>query len=98
MPRRRKPTIDERSQLVRAAIEYIDHYRAQSSELSAYELAYRGLGKIAWLHPQSRDGIASMAVTGANPYDELTANELDDLEYERSLQSTMSSWAAKHRR
>lgn len=57
-----------------------------------------GLGKIAWLHPQSRDGIAAMAVTGTNPDDELTASELDDLEYERSLQSTKSSWAAKRRR
>lgn len=45
MPRSRKPTIDERSQLVRAAIEYIDHYQAQSSELSAYKLAYRGTGQ-----------------------------------------------------
>ena len=95
MTRRRKPTIEERAQLVRAAIEYIDHYRGQSSEMSAYDLAYRGLGKIAWLHPQSRDGIAAMAATGTNPYDALTASELQDLEDERTLQSMQSRWAAK---
>ena len=60
---RRKPTIPERAKLTRAALEYIEYYTTKEPDASAYALAFRGLGKIAWLHAQSRDGIAAYAAT-----------------------------------
>lgn len=88
---RRKPTIPERVQLARAAVDYIEHYRAKGDESEPYDLAFRGLGKIGWLHAQSRDGIAAYAAgcwtAGEEPYAGWTTQDMDDAEAERQRQS-----------
>ncbi|MFJ4651120.1 hypothetical protein ACIP5Y_07580 [Nocardia sp. NPDC088792] len=90
MPRR-KPTIPERSQLARAAVEYIEHFRRKGENAEPYDLAFRGLGKIDWLHAQSRDGIAAYAArcwaNGEQPYDGWTAQEMNEAELDRQAQS-----------
>ncbi|WP_280493879.1 hypothetical protein [Nocardia farcinica] len=90
MPRR-KPTIPERAQLARAAVEYIAHYAEKEPDQEPYDLAFRGLGKIAWLHAQSRDGIAAYAakcwVTGEEPYAGMSHADLEDAELGRQAQA-----------
>ncbi|MDH6681039.1 hypothetical protein M2284_005282 [Rhodococcus sp. LBL1] len=88
---KRKPTIPERAQLARAAVEYIEHYTAKEPDASAYDLAFRGLGKIGWLHAQSRDGIAAYAAqcwaTGQQPYAGHSHYDLQLAELDRQAQS-----------
>lgn len=90
MPRR-KPTVAERKKLAVAAVEYIDFYASTQSEISAYDLAFRGLGKIDWLHAQSRDGIAAYAAAcwhkGIAPYSDWTDTDLRDAELHRQEKS-----------
>lgn len=90
MPRR-KPTIPERKKLAVAAVEYIEHHTATQPDISAYDLAFRGLGKIDWLHAQSRDGIAAYAAscwhTGVAPYSDWTDTDLHDAELHRQEKS-----------
>ena len=90
MPRR-KPAIAERRKLAVAAVEYIEHHTVTQPDISAYDLAFRGLGKIDWLHAQSRDGIAAYAAscwhTGVAPYSDWTDTDLHDAELHRQEKS-----------
>ena len=100
---RRKPTIPERAQLARAAVEYIAHYAEREPDQGPYDLAFRGLGKIGWLHAQSRDGIAAYAagcwVRGEEPYDGMTPADLEDAELGRQAQSQHGRhFATQHNR
>lgn len=58
---------------------------------NAYDLAFRGLGKITWLHAQSRDGIAAYVAqcwtTGTQPYPEAATVDLQLAEFDRQRQS-----------
>jgi len=97
---RRKPTVAERAQLARAAVDYIEHYAVKEPETNAYDLAFRGLGKIGWLHAQSRDGIASYAArcwaTGEAPYADYSDYDLAMAELDREAQSRHNRRAALH--
>lgn len=100
---RRKPTVPERAQLARAAVEYIAHYIKKEPDQGPYDLAYRGLGKIGWLHAQSRDGIAAYAgkcwITGEEPYADMTDADLADAERSRQAQAQHSrDFASRHNR
>ncbi|GAA1653996.1 hypothetical protein [Nocardia ninae] len=100
---RRKPTIPERAQLARAAVDYIAHYTGREPDQEPYDLAFRGLGKIGWLHAQSRDGIAAYAATcwikGEEPYAGMTAFDLQDAEHGRQEQALHSRRSAiRHNR
>ena len=90
MPRR-KPTVPERKKLAVAAVEYIEHYTVTQPDISAYDLAFRGHGKIDWLHAQSRDGIAAYAAScwhkGVAPYSDWTDTDLHDSELHRQEKS-----------
>ncbi len=99
----RKPTVPERAQLARAAVEYIAHYIEREPDQGPYDLAYRGLGKIEWLHAQSRDGIAAYAdkcwTAGEEPYAGMTEADLEDAERGRQAQAQHNhSVAAQHNR
>lgn len=87
----RKPTIPERVQLTRDAARFIVEQVAKSDSTSPYEIAYRCLGEVMWLHPQSRDGIAAMAAScwraGVEPYAEFGAEDLEAAERQLKLQS-----------
>ncbi|MEV0773857.1 hypothetical protein [Nocardia salmonicida] len=88
---RRKPTIPERAQLTHAAMEYIAHHADREPDQEPYDLAFRGLGKIVWLHAQSRDGIAAYAakcwITGEEPYEGMDQADLEDAERGRQAQA-----------
>ncbi|MBF6102182.1 hypothetical protein IU510_29635 [Nocardia cyriacigeorgica] len=88
---RRKPTIPERAQLARAAVDYIAHHAEREPDQEPYDLAFRGLGKVSWLHAQSRDGIAAYAakcwVTGEEPYAGMSPADLEDAEHGRQAQA-----------
>lgn len=84
---RRKPTLQERRVIAISAVRYIAHHVAQGDPGTPYEIAFRGLGQLTWLHPQSRDGIAALAAAchadGTVPYEGLTSSEMDLLEMQR---------------
>ena len=88
---RRKPSIPERAELARAAVEYIAHHADREPDQEPYDLAFRGLGKIVWLHAQSRDGIATYAakcwITGEEPYAGMSPADLEDAERGRQEQA-----------
>ncbi|MFI7531511.1 hypothetical protein [Nocardia salmonicida] len=88
---RRKPTIPERAELARAAVKYIAHHTEREPDQEPYDLAFRGLGKIIWLHAQSRDGIAAYAatcwITGEEPYAGMDSEDLAAAERGRQAQA-----------
>ncbi|WKG13600.1 hypothetical protein QX204_34165 (plasmid) [Nocardia sp. PE-7] len=95
---RRKPTIPERAQLAHAAVEYIAYYAHREPDQEPYDLAFRGLGKIVWLHAQSRDGIAAYAarcwVTGEEPYAGTNRADLEAAECSRRARAQHNRAAA----
>lgn len=84
----RKPTIPECVQLTRDAARLIADQIAQGDASPPFEIAFHGLGDVAaWLHPQSRNGIAAMAASywraGVEPYAEFSIEELKAVEEKR---------------
>ena len=69
----RKPTIPERVELAAHALDAITRAKKRGIRGEPYDIAFKELGSVHWLHRQSRDGIAAYAATcwikGAKPYE-----------------------------